>query len=63
MCCYLVTFVCVFGCGVFETFKTFFAQGTVDLAEQILEYQEDLEDTSDVIVISKTIKEIISKWD
>jgi hypothetical protein len=61
MNCYLVTFFCSSGCGLFETYQTFFAEDVADLTEQILEYQEDMENTSDVVVITKTIKEQISR--
>ena len=55
---YMVIF-CVEDNGViFNHYATFQADTIPELTEQICEYQETWEETSNVIVISKEIKEI-----
>lgn len=55
MKCYHVTFHCLSDSGGVDFTCSFYADCLADLAEQILEYEEDLED---YIIISKKIKEI-----
>jgi len=58
MKCYMVTFKCEQNGGVWDRIVVFYADGYCDLVEQICEFQEDWEEHSDVIIISKEIKEI-----
>jgi hypothetical protein len=57
MRCYLVTFHCCDGEGI-DIVQSFYAENTIQLAEEIMEYEEDLEGTSDMFVVSKDIKQV-----
>lgn len=55
---YLVIFCCEFNGSIFNHYATFQAETIPELTELICEYQEDMEDSSELIIISKEIKEV-----
>jgi hypothetical protein len=54
----MVTFKCEQNGGVWDRIVVFYADGCCDLVEQICEYQEELEETSNLIVIYKEVKQV-----
>jgi hypothetical protein len=59
MRCYHVKFILCADCGIIPHTMCFYASDPQDLAEQILEYEEDIEDN--YIILSRSIKEVITR--
>ena len=58
MKCFLVTFTVEENGGIHQRLIVFHADSIPDLTEKICEFQEEWERESDVIIISKEVKEI-----